>query len=378
MLFDLIIVGLAIAAAVWGYRQGLSSGALALIGFGGGVILGSRVAPLLLDGGLRDPFAPVVALPAALLFGALLAVALERVGLRVRRRVRGIGRLDGIGGAALAACLGLVVVWMAGSLVARIDSLRDDVRGSAIIKRLNAVLPPPGPLLTARENFDPLPVIVGPKTRVGPVNGGIKRDPEVRGAAGSVIKIFSEACGRNGSGSGWVAADGLVVTNAHVVAGSDDVRVQARGVGLTHEAEAVWFDDINDIAILRTAGLDGVRPLPLDPKAKPGTFSAVLGFPGGGGYTVVPARLGPTAEIPGRRVGRDFVARPVTSLRAGVRPGNSGGPAVDDRGRVVTMVFAGSPGGHRAFGVPLPLVAKALRLAQEPDRTADTGDCVDE
>lgn len=374
LIVDLLIVALTVAVAYWGYRQGLSTGALVLVGFGGGAILGSRVGPLFLDGGLEDPFAPVVALPAALLIGALFAAALERVGFGLRRRLRRRDTPDAIGGAVLAACIGLVAVWVLGALAARVDGLRGSVRDSVIIDKLNAVLPPPGPLLNAAKGrTDPLPVIAGPDANVGPARPGIKRDPQVRSAASSVVRLIGSACGHGLTGSGWIARDGVVVTNAHVIQGSDNTRVMVEGNGHPEEARAIWYDRVNDIAVLRAPGISGAPALQLDPKPKPGTYAAALGFPGGGAYQITPARVGNTSRIPAFRLRRgDPTTRRITSMRAALRPGNSGGPVVDERRRVVTTAFAARVGGRVAYGVPNSITARALRRAGPP---VDTGPC---
>ena len=373
MLIDLVIIGITVGLAVWGYLRGFSADGFALIGLGVGALLGSRLAPLMLDGGLEDPYAPVVAVPAALVVGAVMAAALERLAVQVRRRPTLHRSLpDGVAGAAVAVCLGLIAFWGLGAAAARVDDLRASVRDSTVIDNLNAVLPPPGPLVSPEEESDPLPIIAGPAPGVRAATQGIKRDPQVRAAARSVVKMVALACGHSGSGTGWVMGDGLVVTNAHVVAGSDEIRVQIRGRGMLHEAEPIWYDAGNDIAIVRAQGVRGVPALPIELKPRPGTPAAVLGFPGGGPYKVKAARLGRTAKIPGRKVEGEFVKRKVTSLRAAIRPGNSGGPAVDGRGRVVTVVFAGAKGGHSAYGVPMPVVAKARRRAGPP---VETGKC---
>jgi len=378
LILDLIIVGLTVGAVVWGYWRGMRGGGLVLLGFGAGALLGSRLAPLALAGGLRDPFAPVIALPAALLFGAVLAAVFDRFGSRLRRRLRRGSRLDSLGGGLLAGLLALVMVWIVAAFAARVDSLKDPVGDSEIISGLNGVLPPPGPLLKPVAPYDDgLAVIAGRKARVGPPRQGIKNDPEVQDAARSVVKFFSTGCGEGHgggvSGSGWIAGEGIVVTNAHVVAGSEDTTVQIEGKGERHDAEAIWFDDFNDVAILRAPGVRGEPAFPIDVKPDPGTFAAVLGFPRGGPYTVKPARVGST----GRRSGfspepGDRPRRRVTFLRAGVVRGNSGGPVVDAAGRVVAMVFGVRSGGHTAYAVPSSVVKSALGRAGSP---ADTGRC---
>jgi S1-C subfamily serine protease len=172
-----------------------------------------------------------------------------------------------------------------------------------------------------------------------------------------------------------VAAPGTVVTNAHVVAGQDDTTVQLRGEGESDDAQAVWFDPRNDLAILRVGDLNGARPLPTNENAERGTAGATLGFPQNGPYDVRPARLGQTSTVITQDAyGRGPVERTITSVRGRVRSGNSGGPVVDAAGRVLTTIFAASisDSGGSGFGVPDSIVSEALRRAQSP---VDTGPC---
>src|SRR3954465_4566954 len=116
-------------------------------------------------------------------------------------------------------------------------------------------MPPSGPLLNAIGNLDPFPRIDGPEAGVGAPTKGIARDPQVRAAAASVVKIHGTACGAGVEGSGWVAGPGVVVTNAHVVAGEQDTTVLLRGQGSALGAEAIAFVPHDDVAILRVPGL---------------------------------------------------------------------------------------------------------------------------
>lgn len=377
---DWIIVAFAALMALWGYSQGLVAGGLALLGFAGGAFAGSRVGPLVLDQGSASPYAPLLALIGALLLGALLASLLQVLGLQIRRRLgERFGVLDGLGGAVLVGALGLGMAWVVGAVALNTPGareLREPFQRSAIMTELNAVLPPSGPLLRTLARFDPFPRIDGPDADVGPPNSAIARDPDVRAAAAGVVRVLGTACGLGVQGSGWVAADGVVATNAHVVAGQDDTAVQAEGDGEAVDAEAIWFDVRNDVALLRVPGLAGRRPLALAPAPEQGAAAAVLGFPGNGPYDVRPARLGPTRTVISQDAyGRGPVERPITALRGRVRSGNSGGPAVDGRGRVLTTVFAAGreSGPGAGFGVPNAVVREALAQAGGP---VDTGPCV--
>ncbi len=376
---DWIIVGFTVLMALWGYGQGLIVGALSLAGFAVGAVLGSRLGPELLDEGSRSPYAPLTALVGALLIGGLLASVLELLGFHLRRRLGGrLGVLDGVGGAALLACLGLCLAWIGGAVALQTPGateLREPIQRSAILQELNDRLPPSGPVLQALARFDPFPRIAGPDPDVGPPDSAIARDPQVARAGRSVVKVLGTACGLGVQGSGWVARDGVVVTNAHVVAGQDDTTVQLRGEGDRLDAQAVVFDARNDLAVLRVPGLSGTPRLRLRSDAPEGTSAAILGFPENGPYDVRPGRLGGTSTVITQDAyGRGPVQRPITSLRGRVRSGNSGGPVVDGAGRVVTTIFAASVSddGRSGFGVPDSIVRRALRQAGGP---VATGPC---
>lgn len=379
---DWIIVAFTLLMAVWGYAQGLIVGALSLAGFAAGAFLGSRLGPLLLERGAHSPYAPVFALTGAFLIGGIVASMLEVLGFRLRP-VAGsrMAVLDGAGGAVLIACLALGIAWVAGAVALQApgaEGLRRDIQRSKILAALNGFLPPSGELLHSLARFDPFPTITGgPPPDVPPPTSRIARDPDVRAAARSVVRVLGTACGLSVEGSGWVARGGLVVTNAHVVAGEDDTSVQIQGSGPRLGATPVWFDPRNDVAVLRVPGAAGTPALDLDVNAPVGAPAAILGFPENGPFDVRPARLGRTSTVISQDAyGRGPVRRSITALRGKVRSGNSGGPVVDAAGRVVTTVFAATVGGGSAggYGVPDSIVRDALGQV-DPGRSVSTGPC---
>jgi hypothetical protein len=377
---DWIIVVFAAGMIVAGYGRGLVVGGLALLGFAIGAFAGSRIGPMLLEDGSSSPWAPLVSLTCILLLGVLVATFLQVLGVQIRRGLRGpLGVADGIGGALLVGALALGIAWLLGAVALQTPGareLREPIQRSLILRELNAVLPPSGPILRALARFDPLPQLSGPGANVSPPDAAIARDPEVRAAGDSVVRVLGTACGLGVQGSGWIAGDGVVVTNAHVVAGQDDTVVDIGGDGGELDAEPIWFDVRNDVALLSVPDASGTAALGLVEDPVQGTSGAVLGFPENGPFDVRAARIGATRSALSRDAyGRGPVQRPITTFRGLVRSGNSGGPLVDGDGRVIGTVFASATESRQpeGFAVPNAVVADALAQASG---SVDTGPCV--
>jgi len=244
--------------------------------------------------------------------------------------------------------------------------LRADIQRSAILRELNLLLPPSGPILGALARLDPLPSIQGPSPDVAPPVAQIAHTLGVREASRSVVRVLGTACGLAIEGSGWVAAPDVVVTNAHVVAGEQDTTVEAGGRSPSLPARLIAFEPADDLAVLSVSGLDAPS-LSLEPNPASGTAGAILGYPENGPFDVQPGRIGRTQEVlTDNAYGQGPVTRLLTPLRGVVRPGNSGGPLVDSVGRVLTTVFAGTVGGAPAggYGVANSTVATVLAAAR--------------
>jgi len=387
---DWLILALAVLLALHGYARGFLVGAMALVGFAAGAVAGSHLAPLLLSRGSQSPYAALFALGGALLGGALFGAIFERVGRRARRFLwfPPLRIVDGMAGALLTGCLGLGIAWIAGAVLLQGSSgfhlsasLRRDLQNSLILKALNNTLPPSGSILNALARIDPLPSINGRLAQVSAPNRAIVDAAGVDRAAPSVVRIIGTACGVGIEGSGWVAGPGLVVTNAHVVAGESNTLVQIAGRGAGLRATAVVFDPHNDIAILSVSGLNAA---PLTMETKPSTppsgeSGAILGYPEDGGFDRQPGRLGDTEVIATQNAYGNATVREVSSLRGLVRPGNSGGPMVDASGQVIGTVYAqitnapkGEPGG---FAVPNAVVRSELVKARIAHGTVSTQSC---
>ena len=358
---DWIAVVLVAFTAFGGFHRGLVTGLLSLAGLVVGAVVGARIAPDVVGEG--SAFVPLVALGAAAAGGMLG----QSLGIFAGRSARGtlaalppLRWLDSAGGLVLGAAIGLALCWTIGVALLYFPGqteFRRLAQESAVLSTLTDAVPPQD-VMDAIGRIDPFSTIVGPAAGVAAPEPAIARDPEVRAARASVVRVRGVACGLGIEGSGWIVRPGLVVTNAHVVAGVD-APVVDRSDGDTRDARVVAFDARNDVALLRVPGLRG-RPLTLaDPER--GDAGALLGFPGNGPYRVTPVRLGRTATVGTRDAyGRLQLGRPIVSLRGDVRSGNSGGPIVDGDGRVVATVFAQRRGSDDGFAVPNAQVQNAL------------------
>jgi len=371
---DWIAVAVIAVTALNGLRRGLVVGAFALVGIVAGAYAGAKLAPELLSG--DSAYTPLVSLAGAVVLGTLLRSAAGMAGGAVRSSLLALPplrALDTMGGLVLGAGIGLALVWVGGAVALHVPGqteLREEVQRSRILREINRQVPP-SRLLDAIARVDLLDRIAGPQARVAPPDPALLRDPGVRRARASVLRVTGTACGLGVQGSAWVARRGLLVTNAHVVAGMRDARVEdGEGDGLP--ARVVHFDPRNDVAVLDVDGLEA-RPLALvDPVE--GSAVAILGYPENGPFTATPGRIGQTGSVlADDAYGRGPVERRITTLRGVVRQGNSGGPAVDGRGRVQATIFAARIGSPSGYGVPTAIVRAALA---ESGHEVSSGPCV--
>ena len=375
---DWIVAGVIAISALIGLRRGLIGGLLGLAGIVVGAYLGAKLAPEFLSG-RESPYTPLVALGGAAVLVILFQSIASMAGSAIRTSLfvlPPLRWLDSLGGLVLGAIAGAAIVWVMGAVALHLPGqreLREDVQRSRILGEINARIPP-SRLLDAIERVDPFLTIRGPEANVAPPDPALLASPAVRAVRDSVFRVTGSACGLGVSGSGWAAAPNLVVTNAHVVAGMKDPRVDRRD-GDYRDAVVVAFDVRDDIAVLRVAGL-GATPLePVAPVA--GQAVAILGYPESGPFTAAAGRIGQTSSVLTEDAyGRGPVNRRITTLRGDIRHGNSGGPAVDIRGHVQTTVFASRVGvDSQGYGVPTELVRAKLADARDGG-SVSTGPCV--
>ncbi len=350
---DLLLAVLLALAAVSGFRRGALLQLLAYGGLAAGLVAGSLLAAPL-AGLARTPGAQAGIAAGALLGGAALGNAVGwLVGSWARSRAHATraGFLDRAGGSLVSVVAMLVATWfLALNLVSGpLPALSREIRGSAIVRGLDAALPPPPSLLAEVRTF--LNRYGFPQVFLGlpPAPSGPVRQPApaavrraIEAAEASTVRVIGRACGQIQSGTGFAVSDHRVVTNAHVVAGVTSPVVQAPN-GSAQTAAVVLFDPRTDLAVLRIEAAPGPA-LELAPRlVGRGAGGATLGYPGGGPLATEPAAVRRAMAALGRDIyGRSTVEREVYELQARVEPGDSGGPFVTSDGTVTGVVFAAS------------------------------------
>jgi S1-C subfamily serine protease len=387
-LLDAVIVVLVGLSIVAGFRRGAALQFVTytglLLGLLGGALLGPSVARL-----GDDPF-----IQAALALGTLLALAAvgDALGWAIGRHVWAAARrsrldpIDSSAGSLVAGAATLLVTWfLAFNLVqGPFPTVSQQIRGSAIVRGLDAVLPRPPTLLAQirsfLDRFGFPEVFVGlPPAPAGPVDPPTATEARRAFLASdqSTFRIVGAACGRIQEGSGFLLDGGFVVTNAHVVAGVQVPRIQSQNGGEISGA-VVAFDPDRDLAVVRVDP-SVAQALPVAAgEADRGTAGAVVGYPGGGDLRGVKAAVRRTMNAVGRDIyGTDTVEREIYELQTHVVPGNSGGPFVTPDGAVTGVVFAASTSNQ---GIGYALTTNELRPVLDRARSGagavGTGPCI--
>ena len=359
---DWIVIGVIVLFGFYGLSRGLVRGALSLAGFALGAYLGAQIAPAFLSDG--SPYAPLVALGAAILGGVLLQTFAGILGGTLRAgmgAVPGLRSIDSAAGAVLGVLAGFLICWAFGAVLLYLpgqSELRRSVQESAILSRINEEFPPER-LLETLERVDPIGVVVGPPAVVPPPDsrdrarpGRRPRRPERRARHRRRVRARRRRIRMDRAAE---ASSSRTRTSSPASPGRWSIVVARAPL----QASVVAFDAQNDVASSACKGSvvrrsrwrirSGESPV------------ALIGYPGNGPLAVIPGRLGGTGRALSRDAyGRGPVSRNVTAIRGEVRPGLSGGPGIDGDGRVRTVVFARRPDDVGGYGVPPATVRDVL------------------
>ncbi len=384
-LLDLILVLLAVSAAIGGYRLGFLVRVVSWLGLVAGVLLGAMLLPGLMRRLHEASDVSKLLVQVATLLG--LALVGQGIGMTLGSKLHialpngPARRVDRVAGAVSGTIGVLVLLWLLLPTLASAPGwTAEQARNSLIASEVDTYFPNPPDTIEAlrrvvgEESFPQVLDALEPAPDPGPAPEAAGLSPQVvSAAAASTVKVQGVACDRVQEGTGFVVAEELVVTNAHVVAGEDATEV-ALNDGRVEDATVVAFDPVRDLAVLRVEGLDR-GALPLD-NAEVGDIGGVFGHPGGGDLEISPFEVADEITALGKDIyDRQDSRRQVLVLAAELQPGDSGSALVDGEGNVIGVAFAVAPDRN---DVAYALTLDELRAVLDQDLTTarDTGDCL--
>lgn len=388
-LVDAGIILLAVGSIMRGWQLGFTRQLFSTTGFFGGLLLGALLEPRIMVLAHTQLARLIVTVGVLLGPALLLSFVGEMIGVWLKRRLqlaRGLDHADSSLGAGLAGASLLALIWLSAAVVVTLPYLpvQSAVRGSRIVSALDSNLPPAPAIIAgighivAPNGFPDVFIGAEPTPSQAPLPAPGDLAAAVAKDSPSVVKIEGQGCGGIVEGSGFVVANGLVVTNAHVVAGITSPYI-IDGSG-THPAAPIWFDPNLDVAVLSASGLAGA-PLHFNTGTiSDGTPGGVLGYPGGGPFSATGAAIMEEITAIGRNIyNQNNTERDVYSIKANVVPGNSGGPLIDTNGNVMGVVFATSTS-YNDVGYALtarPVLNEIHQAEAGGRQTVSTGGCAE-
>ncbi len=394
VLLDITLVLLLLGYAFSGYRQGLVQSVFSLTGFFVFALVAVWQLPAVLERwgwvGQDARTRVIVLLGGIIVLGWLGQFLGGLIGRGIRRRMgrSPLRSVDSVLGAVVVTLAATLIVWFIGGTLRTSGNpaLTRAMADSKVLGVVNSVVPEQtGEVFAGFRTFltsNGFPQVFGglvpePITPVQDPDPSVAQSAAIRQAAASVVKVttVSVSCQRGSEGTGWVLQPGKVVTNAHVVAGSSEVRIE--GGGSLLRGRVVVFDPERDLAVIDVPGLE-LPALPLGADVARGASAAVPGFPLDGPYRVVSARVRSVLDARGRDIyGQSQVVREIYSLATTVQPGNSGGPLLDTQGRVVGVIFAKSlEDAGTGYALTLAEAQPVLRAGVATSSEVATGACV--
>ena len=390
---DLVVLVLILGAGVGGWRLGFLARVIAWAGVVVGLAVGVRFVTRVVTafGGTRPENRASVAVAFLVLtaiLGQTIGLALGGLSHRIIPMRKPLPRADRLAGALIGSVGVLALLWMVIPSFATAKGWPARMaRGSTIVAAIERWAPRQPARFAAwgRAISDaPYPSALGPLQ--SPPNPGPPPGTSITGAVdrrvrASTLLVTGRACNEIQEGSGWIAAPGVVVTNAHVVAGERTTTVRDT-TGAAMPGTVIAFDPIRDVAVLAVPGLATKKPPPrplMMANGSAGTNGAVYGHPGGGVLKAAPARVGEEILAVGTDIYRTGTSRRhVYVLAAALAPGDSGGAVVNGRGEIIGMAFAIDPGrSTTAYALTDAEIRPVLRAVLQSDqRPVNTGRCL--
>ena len=386
-LLDVVLVLVLIAYLVAGFRRGFFRSFAALVGLVLGAVVAFWAGPVVaayVDGTWQVP-AVLLTVLVLLGLGEYLGSMLGSMLARITEKT-GMGVVDRVAGAVLNVAVAGIIMSLLASLVGQmgLPALSQQVASSQVLRGIERITPEPvrnamtqtRNAVSGSQGIRQLDELLFP-SEAAPDPKDTPDTQVVADAGRSVVQVYGTAaqCAQNQTGSGFVAQDGTVVTNAHVVAGVEQPVVQTRD-GQVYRAETVQYDAASDLAVLRVPGLPET-PLALEDGVSPGERVSFAGYPLGGPYTLRAATVQGEAVAPVQNVTTgETQTRSIIQFAGNVEQGNSGGPLLNASGHVVGVVFAKAVKDQVGYAIPVQRVGEILDAAGDSTAAVPTGQCV--
>ncbi|MEU5436547.1 MarP family serine protease [Streptomyces sp. NPDC020719] len=402
---DILLLVAAVWFAIVGYRQGFVVGILSVIGFLGGGLIAVYLLPVIWDQ-LTDKrevstTAAIVAVVVVIVCASVGQAFTTHLGNKLRQHITWspARALDATGGALVNVLAMLLVAWLIGTALSPLADPQQDpqrpgnalgraVDDSRILHGVDKAMPKQAHTwfsdFSSMLAKNGLPQVFAPFThesitQVPAPDPALAGSPVAARAKSSIVKITGTApsCGKRLEGTGFVFADRRVMTNAHVVGGVDDPKIQIGGQGRTYDATVVVYDWRRDIAVLDVPDLRAPALHFSSEAAHSGNGAIVAGFPEDQPYDVRAARVRGRITPPGPDIyHRGTVTREVYSLFTTVRPGNSGGPLLTPDGKVYGVVFAKSlDDPNTGYALTAAEIREDIQLGRTANQQVDSQQC---
>ncbi|MEX0668259.1 MAG: MarP family serine protease [Candidatus Saccharimonadales bacterium] len=387
---DITILIALTALGYWWFKYGkygLIRSVFALVGFWTGFFISTLLTPLVINyvGNLNIK----ITLFIILIFGG--SIFFSYLGGKLGKELEPINnkwklkRLDrslGVVGGIIMTIFGL---WLISGIIISLPfrNINNQINNSVTFQTINQVMPP------APVMIDRISAMIGDSQLSEVLFGAPLRPVEiaeipsdekvlavVEYASDSTVRIESTVCKDIMTGSGFVVADNLIATNAHVVAGNNNPQVidlNGRRAG-----EVIYFDADLDLAFVRADNLAG-NPLETsrDTHSR-GATAAILGYPGGERLQAEPAYISRDIQARGLNIYREKLAtRHMYELQTSITTGYSGGPLVLPTGEVIGMVTARSETEEDVgYAILTKAINDSLKRSQAMPYTIDAGECI--
>jgi len=354
---DLLIVSLALIFGWFGFRRGILRTILSIVGLFVGGFLASASLPYLQN--LLSVYSfllrPTVNF-SFIIFGASLGMFIFgviggflRIVLLPFPFLKAIDSIIGLF-LALVTVLAVTLTVANAARVIPNKTIKDSFSKSFVIKEIEIYTPSnlKNYFIKIQETItnSPLPEVfqslVESRFVANKVEENIAIPEVIKLTKNSVVRIdgIAQSCSAAMTGTGFIVANERVITNAHVVAGVEEPVISQPNSTLQIQGKVIYIDRQKDIAILFVPGLMGDELTFIGP-VTPNELGFVIGYPNGGVLKTIPVSISSEFESLGADIdGKGQVKREVIVFGGEIKPGNSGGPLLNDQGQVLGMVFA--------------------------------------